>query len=112
MTGAIQEMVLKRRDDCVCPFDAPGEAPPVTDPRDACFDGCLRAFLMSKYGQGDVNEEVCQNILDSGGGGSAFYPLYYLDHKWCGLQWNNPTALDQDRKFQPELLSLSTQELW
>lgn len=112
MTGVIAEMVLERRDNCACPFDAPGEAPPRTDPTSACFDGCLQAFLMRKYGQGDINQAVCQNISDSGGGGTAFYPLYYLDHKWCGLHWNDPAALDQDRKFPPELLSWSAQELF
>lgn len=111
MTGVIAEMVLERRDNCACPFDAPGEAPPKTDPTSACFDDCLQAFLMRKYGQGDINQAVCQNISDSGGGGTAFYPLYYLDHKWCGLHWNDPDALDQDREFPPELLSLSAQEL-
>lgn len=112
MTGAIAEMVLERRDDCACPFDSPGEAPPRTDPTSACFDACLQAFLMRKYGQEDINQAVCQNISNSGGGGSAFYPLYYLDHKWCGLHWNDPTALYQDRKFPYELLSSSAQELW
>lgn len=111
MTGVIAEMVLERRDNCACPFDAPGEAPPRTDPTSACFDGCLQAFLMRKYGQGDINQAVCQNISDSGGGGTAFYPLYYLDHKWCGLHWNDPAALYQDRKFPPELLSWGAQEL-
>lgn len=99
MTGAIGEMVLRRRDDCACPFDGLEDATPKTDPKGACFDDCLQAFLTRKYGQGDVNKAVCQNISDSGGGGAAFFPLYYLDHKWCGLQWNDPAALGQDRKF-------------
>lgn len=111
MTGAIAEMVPERRDDCTCPFDAPGQAPPVTDPKSACFDDCLRAFLMRKYGQRDINRDVCQNISDSGGGGAAFYPLYYLDHKWCGLHWNDPAALYQDRKLQSRMLSSSAQVL-
>ncbi|KAJ0125428.1 hypothetical protein J7T55_006774 [Diaporthe amygdali] len=94
--GATWEMGLDRRDDCACPFEAPGEAPPVSDPKSMCFDDCLRAFLMSQYGQSDINRAVCQNISDSGGGGPAFYPLYYMDHKWCGLHWNDPAALYQD----------------
>lgn len=112
MTGAIGEMALEQRDDCACPFEAPGEASPTTDPKSVCFEGCLQAFLMRKYGQGDINRAVCQNISDNGGGGSAFYPLYYLDHKWCGLQWNDPAALNQDRKFQFEMLSSNMQESW
>ncbi|KAL1865173.1 hypothetical protein Daus18300_007299 [Diaporthe australafricana] len=96
MKDAIGDMVLDRRDDCTCPFEAPGEAPPMTDPKSTCFDDCLRAFLTSQYGQGELNPTVCQAISDSGGGGAAFYPLYYLDHKWCGLHWNNPADLRQD----------------
>lgn len=103
--GATWEMGLDRRDDCACPFEAPGEAPPVSDPKSMCFDDCLRAFLMSQYGQSDINRAVCQNISDSGGGGPAFYPLYYMDHKWCGLHWNDPAALYQDRKLLPNMAS-------
>ncbi|KAH8769878.1 hypothetical protein F5883DRAFT_667365 [Diaporthe sp. PMI_573] len=96
MMGEVGEMVLERRDDCACPFDGPGDAPPVTDPKSVCFEGNQRAFLMSKYGQEDINRALCQSIADDGRGGTAFYPLYYLDHKWCGLQWNDPADLAQD----------------
>ncbi|KAG8160107.1 hypothetical protein KVR01_009643 [Diaporthe batatas] len=96
MMGEVGEMALARQDDCACPFDGPGDTPPVTDPKGACFEGNQRAFLMSRYGQEDINQTLCQSIADAGSGGTAFYALYYLDHKWCGLQWNDPHSLAQD----------------
>lgn len=111
MSGQSGEIILERRDDCACPFDAPAEAPPVTVPKSACFQDCLRAFLMSKYGQEDINRALCQSISDDGGGGTAFYPLYYLDHKWCGLQWNDPDGLAQDRKYRPAIPHQSLKSL-
>lgn len=108
--GVVGKMALARQDDCACPFDAPGDAPPVTDPKDACFEGNQRAFLTSRYGQEDISGALCQSIADDGAGGTAFYALYYLDHKWCGLQWNNPHSLAQDRKSLTEDTTPQAQE--
>lgn len=111
MMGEVGKMVLAGQDDCACPFDAPGDATPVTDPKDACFEGNQRAFLMSRYGQEDINRTLCQSIADGGAGGTAFYALYYLDHKWCGLQWNDRHSLAQDRKYLARDTTSPVQEL-
>lgn len=83
MLELLPDTNLERRQDCTCPFDAPGEAPPQLG--DKCFADCLAAFLKSKFSQVQINDAVCGSLQESGEGGDAFYALYYLDQRWCGL---------------------------
>lgn len=82
MMGLPPGMELERRQDCACPFeDASGEPSTLGD---TCFADCLAAFLKSQFKQAQINDVVCRSLQESSGG-DAFYPLYYLDQKWCGL---------------------------
>lgn len=94
--GLSTNVEIERRGDCACPFEDTKES---THPAlgDTCFADCLAAFLNSKFNQNEINDNVCRSLQESGGGGDAFYPLYYLDQKWCGLVPKTP--LGQDREW-------------
>lgn len=94
MMGLSPDMELEQRQNCACPFEAPGDAPPVRG--DGCFANCLDAFLKNRFNQGQINDVVCQSLQESGGGGDALYPLYYLDQKWCGLVPKSPFGQDRE----------------
>lgn len=95
MIGLSSDIGLERRRDCACPFEDPsGPTHPALG--DTCFADCLAAFLSSKFDQVQINDHVCRSLQENGGGGDAFYPLYYLDQKWCGLVPKSPFGQDRE----------------
>lgn len=107
MMGLSPDMGLERRQDCTCPFEGPGAAQPLKETSTLCFKSCLDAFLKSRFNQTEINDAVCRSLQEGGGGGDVFYPLYYMDQKWCGLV---PKPFDREWDF--EILCCYPLELW